>query len=619
MEHPIRLSARTRLIYLCIGALFVSVFLITNYAFNRSRLLLVEQEASIISQYMGRSQMALRDLTDSIRKLSAASSTNKDVSGLLKQAGEVSAYSAENASRIRQVEETLTFYRNVFFDYRVHYMILGADGTVYSVADGIDNSSYFGSRFAQSVGEQAWYQEFLESSRVSDWIIPCIYDEKGVFKEEKEGPRDEEFLLFVRKIRDYNTLKPLGVSFVSVPMENLDRILVPYEGASLVLADGQGQILYASGEKKELDPGVWEELERMPGREMGDFRYRMDGEEYLISYARAEGLDGWLLNYVPVVSITRAVDQLYGTATALMALIALGAVLVCLAMYIYVTGPLNHLIKKVSGVHIAGTRISDVKEAGMPEKQVFGIAEAEQEISRMVDYIERLSAQSLKQKEIEQNLRYEMLRAQLNPHFLFNTLNVIKWSAMISGAGNIADMITSLGILLENTMNRGEEETALKEEIRVVRAWVEIKNWALKNKIQIHTDVEPGLEDFKVIRFFLQPLVENAVLHGMEYVENGEIWIRAKRDNGRVYVTVQDNGMGIEPERLEEILKELDKESGRRHVTGIGLASIHELMRLRYGGDCGLSIESKKAAGTKVCAVFPDKRGSVHVKGNDRG
>lgn len=618
MEHPIRLSARTRLIYLCIGVLFCSVFLITNYAFNKSRELLVEQEASIISQYMGRSQMALKDLTDSIRKLSAASSTNKEVSELLKQAETVDVYSAENASRIRRVEETLTFYRNVFFDYRVHYMILGADGTVYSVADGIDNSSYFGSRFAQSVREQAWYREFMESSRVSAWIAPCIYDDKGVFKEEKKDPRDEEFLLFIRKIRDYNTLKPLGVSFVSVPIENLDRILVPYEGASLALADHQGRILYASGEE-EMDSGIWKELEHLTGQEIGSFRHRGEGKEYLVSYAGAEGIGGCLINTVPVVQITRAVDQLYGMATAVMALIALGAVLACFAMYIYVTGPLNHLIKKVSGVHIAGTRISDVKEAGLQKKQVFGITEAEQEISRMVDYIEQLSAQSLKQKEIEQNLRYEMLRAQLNPHFLFNTLNVIKWSAMISGAGNIADMIASLGVLLENTMNRGEEETALKEEIRVVRAWVEIKNWALKNKIQIHTDVEPGLEDFKVIRFFLQPLVENAVLHGMEHVENGEIWIRAKQYDGQVCVTVQDNGMGIEPERLEEILKELDRERGRRHVTGIGLASIHELMRLRYGEGCGLYIESRKSLGTKVYAVFPDRRGSGYAEGNDCG
>lgn len=77
------------------------------------------------------------------------------------------------------------------------------------------------------------------------------------------------------------------------------------------------------------------------------------------------------------------------------------------------------------------------------------------------------------------------------------------------------DMITSLGILLESTMNRREEEVPLKEEIRVVKAWVEIKNWGLKNRIELVTDIQQELEEFKVIKFFLQPLVENAVLHGM--------------------------------------------------------------------------------------------------------
>ena len=141
-------------------------------------------------------------------------------------------------------------------------------------------------------------------------------------------------------------------------------------------------------------------------------------------------------------------------------------------MYIYINAPLNRLVRRVSSVNIGGTRVSEAAEISRPS---FGIAETEMEINRMVDYIEELSAQALKQRDIEQNLRYEMLRAQLNPHFLFNTLNIIKWSAMMSGAANIADMITSLGILLENTMNRGEKETALREEIKVVKAWLRLK------------------------------------------------------------------------------------------------------------------------------------------------
>ena len=241
---------------------------------------------------------------------------------------------------------------------------------------------------------------------------------------------------------------------------------------------------------------------------------------------------------------------------------------------------------------------------------VFGIVEAELEISRMVDYIEKLSAQTIKQKEIEQNLRYEMLRAQINPHFLFNTLNVIKWSSMISGAGNIADMITSLGILLESTMNRREEEVPLKEEIRVVKAWVEIKNWGLKNRIELVTDIQQELEEFKVIKFFLQPLVENAVLHGMGEATHGTIWVTAEPYGERVCVTVQDNGVGMEQGKLDEILKEMDENSKKRHVTGIGLTSIHELMKARYGPDYGLYIESRIGYGTKVFAVFPYRRGS---------
>lgn len=167
LMKKMKVNLRIKIIYTCIIAVFVSVFLIMQYSFNRSRNLLITQEAGIISQYMNRNELALTEVTDSIRKLSAASSTNKQVASYLNQSCDGNIYSSENVSRIRAVEETLTFYRNIFFDYRLHYIILGADSTVYSVADGIDNSSYFGEKFAQSVRQQPWYREFLEGKEVS--------------------------------------------------------------------------------------------------------------------------------------------------------------------------------------------------------------------------------------------------------------------------------------------------------------------------------------------------------------------------------------------------------------------------------------------------------------------
>lgn len=614
MKKEYRVGWRTKAIYTAMVLLFASVLFVMSYVFERSRELLIEQEAGIISQYMNRNELAMMEAMDSIRKLSAASSTNKQVSALLNQSCEGSIYSAENASRIRAVEDTLTFYRNIFFNYRIHYIILGADGTVYSIADGIDNSSYFGQQFSDSVKGQDWYQAFLDSNAVSRWIAPCSYNEKGVFQTAGEESGYEDFILFVRKITDYNSLKFLGVSFVSFPVENLEQILIPYKGGSMALFNRNGDAIYLYDEAGILESFSMDQAAGRFEEGKGYFHYSDQAQEYLLNYATMEG-SGWkLVNIVPVSQITRAVDRLYGTVTMVTIFIILGAVAVCLAMYVYVNAPLNRLLRRVSGVNIGGRKISDV---GGEARPVFGISEAEQQINHMVAYIEDLSAQALKQKEIEENLRYEMLRAQLNPHFLFNTLNVIKWSAMISGAGNIGDMITSLGILLEHTMNRGDEESTLQEEIRVVKAWVEIKNWALKNRIEVHEEVPEELKQFRVIRFFMQPIVENTVLHGLKDRDKGEIWIKAERAEGCVQVAIQDDGIGIQPEKLKKILEELDAEHKHRHVTGIGLASIHELMRVKYGAEYGLRIESEVGVGTKIVAVFPDREDEGHVEGND--
>ena len=613
--------SQIKFIYVCIILLFLGVFLLMTYAFQNSRNLLIEQETGIIAQYMNRNEMVLENLTDSMRKLSAAASTNKQVSYELNRSGKVDINSAENADRVRTVEEALSFYRNIFFDYQLHYIIFGEDGSVYSLTDGIENNHYFGENFAADVKNQSWYQTFLDSTETSCWIAPCAYSDKGVFTE-----TGSEYMMFVRKILDYNTQRFLGVSFVSFPVKNLSKLLVPNENSCLALYDGNS-LICSGGEKSAaevLSHIPQSEMEEEQKDDTGYFHYVEEGCEYLVYYTCVSGTDWMLIDLVPLNITTQSVDRLYHAMLPIMFILISGAVLVCLIMYVYVNKPLNRLIKRVSQISIAGTPVMEGNDRKRLDQRSLGIAEAEQEIAGMMDYIETLSEEAVRQRELEYNLKYEMLRAQLNPHFLFNTLNVIKWSAMISGAGNVADMITSLGVLLENTMNRGEREVPLREELKIVKAWLDIKNWGLKDKIQLIEDIPEDLLDFKVIRFCLQPLVENSVLHGMEKAENGVIHIRAQKCySGGAYwekqvrITIQDNGTGIDSKRLMEVKEELDSKEKRHHVTGIGLSSIHELMRMKYGRNCGIWIESESGVGTTVYLIFPGEE-DHNVEGDDR-
>lgn len=606
-----RLNIRLKVIYISIVILFIFVLAILRYAFNRSRNLLIQQEVGIISQVMNRNELAVEEVMDAVRKLSAVSNTHKQIASWLNESYKDQLYSAENASRIRSLEDEILFYKNIFMDYRIHYVIMGADGTVYSVADGIENSAMFGKKLWESVKQQPWYQKFMEKEDGSCWIAPCRYDKKGVIKD-----GGDPYILFVRRLQDYNTQKYLGVSIVSFPIYNFSELLTPYGNGGLMLLNQEGHPVYIRDGMNYFEGVDPEELKIQFTAGYGHFYFNKENISYLVNYQKIEDCGWYLVNMIPVTVTTQAVDHFYRSITVLVFLIAFAAAVVCLAMYVYINAPLNRLVRRVSSVNIGGTRVSEAAEIPRPS---FGIAETEMEINRMVDYIEQLSAQALKQKDIEQNLRYEMLRAQLNPHFLFNTLNIIKWSAMMSGAANIADMITSLGILLENTMNRGEKETPLREEVKVVKAWAQIKNWGLKNRIQIYCEIPDELMDFHVIRFFLQPLVENSVLHGMNGQENGEIRIRAERKDAGVCVSVQDNGTGIDAQTLERLCRELDGEYKRRHVTGIGLASIHELMKTKYGDEYGLTIESREMTGTTVYALFPGGEDNHNVESDDCG
>lgn len=221
--------------------------------------------------------------------------------------------------------------------------------------------------------------------------------------------------------------------------------------------------------------------------------------------------------------------------------------------------------------------------------------------------VDELVLKVVEEQSREQELKYEALKAQINPHFLFNTLNIIKWTAMMNGAVNASNMIADLGRLLEVSMKKGDEEITLKEELHLVKAYMNIQSARYNDSIELQIDIDPSLEKYQIIKLLLQPVVENCILHGLKNKKTGgRIRICAQLEVGCLRIDVTDNGEGIEERRIHEIFDDTNEVTGTQHkFSGVGLRNIHDRLQLKYGEPFGLRLSSSEVEGTTVSVTIP--------------
>jgi len=205
------------------------------------------------------------------------------------------------------------------------------------------------------------------------------------------------------------------------------------------------------------------------------------------------------------------------------------------------------------------------------------------------------------------------LQSQMNPHFLFNTLESINWKAieLTKGPNRINDMIRDLSSILKYVLQSPSGRETLANEIKHARDYLRIQRVRFKGRFSVRWDLQSGLEQRKVIRFLLQPLLENAIYHGIREKEgHGLITIRASEARGCLRIVVSDDGKGIEPRQLAEIRRRLEDESAEVEAGpgSIGLANTNRRIRLTFGDDYGLSLESEPGRGTSVTVELPSRK-----------
>ena len=375
------------------------------------------------------------------------------------------------------------------------------------------------------------------------------------------------------------------------------------ESGYLYLIDGDGEIIYHPRQQLIYASLLRENNRAAAGYEDGIHREKFGGETRQVT-VKTVGYTGWkLVGVVPAESLASNHIQLrlFGIFVVLFFIFFL--VFVNLGVSERIAVPIKALEQSVKELE-AGSETVDIAIGGPYEVQHLGNS-----IRSMVSTMRQLMDDIIRQEESKRKSELDVLQSQINPHFLYNTLDSIVWMIENNRYDDAIVMVTSLARLFRISLSRGRTLITVGEELEHARHYMTIQKMRFKNKFtsEIRADGEAlGCETVKLV---VQPIVENAIYHGMEYADgDGEILVWAHIEGEDLYIDVTDNGPGMRQEQVDRLLREDGGPAAPSRGSGIGLRNVHQRIQLTYGKPYGLEIESEPDEGTTIRIHLPVRR-----------
>jgi two-component system sensor histidine kinase YesM len=207
---------------------------------------------------------------------------------------------------------------------------------------------------------------------------------------------------------------------------------------------------------------------------------------------------------------------------------------------------------------------------------------------------------------LEKEVVLASLQQQINPHFLYNTLEIIKWMAYKKGAEDICDMITALGNFFRGSVSTGKELITFAEEIEHLKSYIYIHEVRCRGRSEILLEIDEELKNCKTVKLILQPLVENSIKHGIDNIRHkGIITVQGHIVDGKVNMEISDNGVGMSEEQLKSLMENLEKDIFDSSRKNIGLSNVYRRITLCFKDQASFSIDSRENVGTSVKISFP--------------
>ena len=399
---------------------------------------------------------------------------------------------------------------------------------------------------------------------------------------------------------DYRRLSSVGecpILFVYIlesDLRGLYQDSVEYEGSMYGIADENGTVVSSDNDVYPIGSELPETIWKHAGKE-GYENCVLDGREYLLCYHTLDNPTWFSWSLVPMDTLLKeSIQKTRQSQTILLGIFLFLSVAAAALFSKTITKPIRNLMeasqRAARGDFRADTPVPMEKEFHMLTKS---FNHMEKEISRLIheNYEIRLR---------EKETQLKMLSIQINPHFLYNTLNTINMLAIRNGDEETSDLIVSLSEMLQYSLKNGEEKIRLEEEIAWLSNYLYIMTRRYSNVFQTEFDIDEELMECKVPKFFLQPLVENAIRHGFEGIkEGGLLRVTACREQDSIHFQVQDNGKGMDQETIDHFITE------GMNNDRIGLSNVHRRLLLIYGKRYRVNVESAPGQGTLLNLYLP--------------
>ncbi len=489
---------------------------------------------------------------------------------------------ADEQARLENEEQI----RNIFRQMKKNTtMICSVEfvGRYYNISSEMERSRVAFERLR----EYDWYREF------SDYYVDLI---TPVYKNDYIEKYNTRVIGWARKLTGADTANTIGTFLIEISypsIENVMREAMEKSGNRILVFDKRGNLYFHPDSPQDKSFSAEETDALLQKAKSGEDVFTFTGQrsEYTCLVERSAA-SGWyivmMVNRQELLDSTRAsVSQ-----SLLLALfIALFSFVIAYALSQYITRPIHQLADTMKMVESNRLDVAVPVDTSVTEAEILSRG-----FNKMLSHIRELIGDIRREEQEKNAIEIKMLQAQINPHFLYNILNVIRWKAVMHGEETISSMLLSLIRLLEFSGKKTGTFVTIEKELEHASSYINLIRYQYQDDFEIVYDVDPEALSCYTVKFILQPLLENALFHGIEPLdEKGQILLSIRRNEDGICFVIEDNGVGM-PEDIQHNLSAF---------RGLGLVNVCERLEKHYGEQSALQIESQKGAGTRISFQIP--------------